>query len=1063
LRISFYTADASMPHLHKLATRTVLTRFVLAAGLALLCVCPARAQAAATSTTTLPPRSQWHASSSSAENTQMAPAFAIDGDPTTKWGGAFAAHHWLQVDLGEVSDVAGVLLHWDSGFAASYRIVVSADGQEWEDVFETTDGQGGVDYVFFPTTHARYLRLASLPLSSDWGVSVLELEPLAAADAPQISGLVDGVDAATVWGGSAIPPRQLDPSATVTVKLPRPLATTGLEVFWGQTWRSARLDTRDETGKWKKLADDKAPEGDTSLLAARTPVIATELRMKVGAVPGKRPAIRRLRLLPPDRKMTPLRRYESIAARVHRTLFPLNVRNQQVYWTTVGVPAGLQKSIFDEFGNIEAYKGAPLVQPLWRAEDSRVYAAHNGSQEHSLRDGWMPMPAVEWTPEADLLARSEAMTIEQGGQPVTLLRHRLKNNSQRKISGELILVLRPVQINPVWQSGGIAQIFDVALEGKPDDTSVRVNGRTFVHSLSPVHARGAARFGAHGEDEITQSLVWGAAPTALKARDYDGLAAAYLSYQVKLAPGESRDVVLAFPLGNKYIDVAAGKVPDAPPLQRDALLARADNPGHAYDKLADEVAGQWNERLSRVRIELPDRSLTDMLRAQVAYMLINQTGNAMQPGPRNYNRSFIRDGSATAIILTRMGLSNIAREYLRWYTDHAVHENGLVSPILNNDGTVNRGFGSDLEHDSQGQYVAFVADMARLDGGPATVKEYLPKVKLALQFAHELRQRTLVPGYMADHESPERFRGLIAPSISHEGYPVPTHSYWDDYYALKGWHDGAWLAAALGNAEMETWARAQYAVLRESVAASIKATMAWKNISTVPSAADDGGYDPTSTSIGVDPCDQGDLMPRDALSHTFDVYMQDVRKRDEPGGRWAYTPYELRNVLTYVYLNRPADAGYMLEAMLPHRRPLPWQVYAEVVHSRLRLPKYLGDMPHTWIGVEYIRDILGMLMHEADDHLSLLPGAQPSWLQEGGLRVSELRTIYGKLSMSARQGEEGLHVTLDSGLLPNIPINVAWPSRTRPTKVVVDGQEQSDYTADGILLARPFSELLAQW
>jgi hypothetical protein len=1049
-----------MSHVHKLAARNTLQSIMVAAGLALLCVCPARAQAAAT----LPPRTQWRASSSSAETPAMAPAFAIDGDATTKWGGAFAAHHWLQVDLGEVANVGGVLLHWDSGFAASYRIVVSANGQDWEDVFETTDGQGGVEYVFFPSSSTRYLRLASLPLSADWGVSVLEIEPLSAADAPEISGLAKGVDTATVWGGSAIPPRQLDADATVFVKLPRPLPTTGLEVFWGQTWRSARLDSRDEKGRWQKLADDKAPEGDTSLLAARTPVIATELRLKVGAVPGKRPAIRRLRLLPPDRKMTPLRRYESVAARVHRTLFPLNVRNQQVYWTTVGIPAGLQKSIFDEFGNLEAWKGAPMVQPLWRGEDQKVYAAHGTSQEHSLRDGWMPMPAVEWTPEADLIVRSETMAVEQGNQPVTLLRHRITNKSQKKISGELLLVLRPVQINPAWQSGGISQIHDVLLEGTPAKTSVRVNGRVLMHSLSPVHGRGASRFGTHGEEEITSTLVWGAAPTALKARDYDGLAAAYLAYQVKLAPGESRDVVLAFPLGNKQIDVPAGKIPEAPALQLEALMGHAESPGEAYDLLAAQLAEQWNERLSHVRIELPDRSLTDMLRAQLAYMMINKTGNAIQAGPRNYSRAYIRDGSATSIILTRMGIPGIAREFLKWYTDHALHENGLYSPILNNDGSVHLGYiGSDLEHDSQGQFVGFVADMARLDGGVATVKEYLPKVKLALQFLQELRQRTLVPGYYADHEAPERFRGLIAPSISHEGYSVPTHSYWDDFYALKGWHDGAWLAGALGNAEMETWARQQYAVLRESVSASVQATMEWKNSSLFPDSADLGGFDPTSTSIGVDPCGQLDLMPRDVLTHSFDVYLQGVRQREEPGGRWAYTPYELRNVLTYVHLNQPQIAGEMLDHMLPHRRPLAWQVYAEVIHSRLRHPGYLGDMPHTWIGGEYVRAIIGMLMHEADDHLSLLPGVQPSWVKDGGLRVSELRTTYGKLSMSARQDDAGLHVELASGLLPNIPVHVSWPSRVRPEKVVVDDQEHSDYTADGILLARPFSELIAQW
>ncbi|TGP39313.1 hypothetical protein EN871_33085, partial [bacterium M00.F.Ca.ET.228.01.1.1] len=137
-------------------------------------------------------------------------------------------------------------------------------------------------------------------------------------------------------------------------------------------------------------------------------------------------------------------------------------------------------------------------------------------------------------------------------------------------------------------------------------------------------------------------------------------------------------------------------------------------------------------------------------------------------------------------VLLRMGETRVARDYLAWYSEHGVHANGLVSPILNDDGSVNTGFGSDIEYDSQGQYVALVADVARLDGGPETVRAYLPKVKAALRFLQELRERTLVPGYKADQPSPERFAGILAPSISHEGYPSPTHSYWDDYWGLKG-------------------------------------------------------------------------------------------------------------------------------------------------------------------------------------------------------------------------------------------------------------------------------------
>ena len=115
----------------------------------------------------------------------------------------------------------------------------------------------------------------------------------------------------------------------------------------------------------------------------------------------------------------------------------------------------------------------------------------------------------------------------------------------------------------------------------------------------------------------------------------------------------------------------------------------------------------------------------------------------MQAGPRNYDRSF---DSATAPGDRRRIAAHGPREYLpasTWcrYAGHAVQENGLaVANFLNDDGTVNRGFGSDLEYDSQGEFVALIAEVARLDGGAASVREYLPKVRRTLEFPQQLGQ-----------------------------------------------------------------------------------------------------------------------------------------------------------------------------------------------------------------------------------------------------------------------------------------------------------------------------------
>ena len=133
------------------------------------------------------------------ENPALASAFAIDGDTRTRWGGSFSPGHWLQVDFGRIALVGGVVIRWDSGFTESYLIQSSLDGKQWQTASDIDDGSGNIEYVFFPTVRARYLRLASQPRTADWGVSVLEFEPVASAEVPRLSGVIANGDTAALW------------------------------------------------------------------------------------------------------------------------------------------------------------------------------------------------------------------------------------------------------------------------------------------------------------------------------------------------------------------------------------------------------------------------------------------------------------------------------------------------------------------------------------------------------------------------------------------------------------------------------------------------------------------------------------------------------------------------------------------------------------------------------------------------------------------------------------------------------------------------------------------------
>ena len=67
--------------------------------------------------------------------------------------------------------------------------------------------------------------------------------------------------------------------------------------------------------------------------------------------------------------------------------------------------------------------------------------------------------------------------------------------------------------------------------------------------------------------------------------------------------------------------------------------------------------------------------------------------------------------------------------------------------------------------------------------------------------------------------------------------------------------------------------------LRRDLHASIEASMRKHGIEFVPGAAELGDFDPTSTAIALDPCGEGERLPRAALLHTFERYWQELDAR----------------------------------------------------------------------------------------------------------------------------------------------------------------------------------------
>ena len=102
--------------------------------------------------------------------------YAVDGDPSTRWGSDFADDQWLAVDLGTPQRIGRVHINWENAYATDYRIEVSDDEQNWRSVYSTDKGLGGEEDVTFPPVETRYVRVLCAKRALNFGSSILDVE-----------------------------------------------------------------------------------------------------------------------------------------------------------------------------------------------------------------------------------------------------------------------------------------------------------------------------------------------------------------------------------------------------------------------------------------------------------------------------------------------------------------------------------------------------------------------------------------------------------------------------------------------------------------------------------------------------------------------------------------------------------------------------------------------------------------------------------------------------------------------------------------------------------------------
>jgi hypothetical protein len=226
---------------------------------------------------------------------------------------------------------------------------------------------------------------------------------------------------------------------------------------------------------------------------------------------------------------------------------------------------------------------------------------------------------------------------------------------------------------------------------------------------------------------------------------------------------------------------------------------------------------------------------------------------------------------------------------------------------------------------------------------------------------------------------------------------------------------------------------------------SIRLAMKLNNINYIPGCAELGDFDATSTAIGVCPVGETAHMPTAALHATFDRYLAFCKDRIIGAAVWRdYTPYELRNVGVLVELGRRAEAFALLDFFFAHQYPPGWHHWAEVVHNPPTHPGFIGDMPHTWVGSEFLRSLRTLLVYhdESADALVLAAGVPHQWLASGEpITIGDWPTVRGTLSytLTHRAGETRFHGALHGNEQPTAL--VLKPPITAGATIKLNGTE----------------------
>jgi hypothetical protein len=806
----------------------------------------------------------------------------------------------------------------------------------------------------------------------------------------------------------------------------------GLQINWLKDHYAKSFEVlfSEDGKKWEKAYSVQSNKGDVSFI--RLPEAEAKF-VKISlteSVSGKGFGVAEIKFLEIKSSMTPNDFLIYTAKNSPVGDYPRYFLEQASYWTISGVNNDVKEAMINEDGMVEVDKGLFSIEPMIKIGNS-LYNWSNVKSEQSLgfsgeKSEFNFVPSVRWQCDDLKFVTGISASGEANVSSVLEIGYTFENRSDQPKDFEFFLLIRPFQVNPYYQwlnlTGGV---------GKIKSIQEVANGLISVDDKVILSQKKYDSFnaGIFDDGNIAELIRNKKIPINKTAFDESGLANGIIKYSMHLNPGEQQVFYLAIPFyKQKPID---------------------EKVGIEYNFQGfDQTTEFWKTKVDHIKFNLPasaDR-IVNAYKANLVYILINRDKAGIQPGSRSYERSWIRDGALTSSALLKSGIVPEVKDFIDWYSDH-LFDNGKVPCVVDF-----RGPDPVPENDSHGEFIYLIREYFNFTKDTAFLRSQNKNVLKVVEFIESLIAERSTDHYKYGNDSVRAHYGLVPESISHEGYSAkPMHSYWDNFFTMKGLKDAAEIQKILGKtADYERIGKIRD-TFHENLYNSLDLAMKFKGIDYIPGCVELGDFDATSTTIALTPANELKNLPKPQVYNTFDKYYEFFKNRRDGKLDWInYTPYENRLIGSFILLDQPERAHELIAFFLDDQRPQGWHHWAEVVWKDYRRPGFIGDMPHTWVGSDFINAFRSMFVYENeyDQSLVLASALYQDWIDASeGMSVENLPTYYGEISYSIKKENDNFRFSITGDAkLPANGIKIKnFNGSKLPKKVTVNGSEIKEF------------------